>query len=131
MDSSRWVAAEIVLGGIQGVFDLERQEVTQCSFFFKSVEGRHKTYTHCSVNLSHRLFICRELVDLDSVADQLTHDFALEFMQLIFCNGISFGYNGNNVHLQWKQRILILHLCSYDGEKTRRDFWKSKGEIHK
>lgn len=36
------------------------------------------THVHGSVDLCHRLIICRELVDLDSVADKLASDFDFE-----------------------------------------------------
>lgn len=61
-----------------------------------------KTYTHRGIYLSHCLFIRRELVDLDTVADQLAHDFTLELVQLVFCNGVSLGNDGDDVHLQDK-----------------------------
>ena len=36
------------------------------------------THVHGSVDLCHRLIICRELVDLDSIADKLAGDFDFE-----------------------------------------------------
>lgn len=36
------------------------------------------THVHGSVDLCHRLIICRKLVDLDPVADKLTGDFDFE-----------------------------------------------------
>lgn len=58
------------------------------------------TYAHRGIYLSHCLFICWELVDLDAIADQLAHDFTLELVQLVFCNGVSLGNDGDDVHLQ-------------------------------
>jgi len=66
------------------------------------MQNPQKTYTHCGINLSHCLFIRRELVDLDAVADQLAHDFTLELVQLILCNGVSLGNDRDDVHLQDK-----------------------------
>lgn len=63
---------------------------------------QRKTYAHCGIDLGDCLFIRWELVDLDTVADQLTHDFTLELVQLIFCNGVSLGNDGDDVHLQDK-----------------------------
>lgn len=57
-------------------------------------------YIHCSVDLSDRLIIERELIDLDAVADQLAHDFDLELVQLALTDGVSFGDHWNYVHLQ-------------------------------
>lgn len=58
------------------------------------------TYTQGGIDLGHRLLVGRELVDLDAVADQLAHDFTLELVQLVFCNGVSLGNGGDDVHLQ-------------------------------
>lgn len=71
----------------------------------KGSKTQRKTYTHCGIDLGHCLFICWELVDLDTVADQLTHDFTLELVQLVFCNGVGLGNDGDDVHLQDKDSI--------------------------
>lgn len=39
------------------------------------------------------------MVDLDPIADQLTHDLDLELVELTLGDGVSFGNDGNNVHL--------------------------------
>lgn len=57
-------------------------------------------YIHCGVDLRDGLVIQRELVDLDAVADQLTHDFDLELVQLAFTDGVCFGDHWDDVHLQ-------------------------------
>lgn len=36
------------------------------------------THVHRSIDLCHRLIICRELVDLDPIADKLASDFDFE-----------------------------------------------------
>lgn len=58
------------------------------------------TYTHGGIDLSYCLLIGGELVDLDAVADQLAHDFALELVQLVLCDGVGLGNDGDDVHLQ-------------------------------
>lgn len=58
------------------------------------------SYIHCSVDLSYGLIIQGELVDLDAVADQLTHDFDLELVQLALADGVSFGNDWDDVDLQ-------------------------------
>lgn len=77
----------------------------------KGSRTQRKTYAHCGIDLGHCLFICWELVDLDAVADQLTHDFTLELVQLIFCNGVSLGNDGDDVHLQDKDSTAHVAPC--------------------
>ncbi len=57
-------------------------------------------YIHCSVDLGYSLIIQGELVYLDPVADQFTHDFDLELVQLALADGVSFGDHWDDVHLQ-------------------------------
>lgn len=68
----------------------------------KASKAQRETYAHCGIYLGHCLFIRRELVDLDAVADQLAHDFTLELVQLVFGDGVSLGNDGDDVHLQDK-----------------------------
>lgn len=65
-------------------------------------KAQRETYAHCGIYLGHCLFVRRELVDLDAVADQLAHDFTLELVQLVFGDGVSLGNDGDDVHLQDK-----------------------------
>lgn len=57
-------------------------------------------YIHCSVDLRYGLIIQGELVDLDTVTDQLAHDFDLELVQLRLADGVGFGDHWDDVHLQ-------------------------------
>lgn len=57
------------------------------------------SYIHSSVDFGYSLIVQRELVDLDSVADKLTHDFDLELVQLALTDGVGFGDDGDDVHL--------------------------------
>lgn len=57
------------------------------------------SYVHSSVDFGYSLIIQRELVDLDTVADKLTHDFDLELVQLALTDGVSFSNDRNDVHL--------------------------------
>lgn len=61
-----------------------------------------RTYAHGRVDLCHRLLIRGELVYLDPVADELTHDLTLEFVQLVLGDGVGFCNDRNNVHLRNK-----------------------------
>lgn len=67
-------------------------------------------YIHCCVDLSYGLIIQGELVDLDPVADQLTHDFDLELVQLALTDGVRFGNHWDDVHLQRDRIHLHVHV---------------------
>lgn len=56
-------------------------------------------HIHDCINLGNSLIIRGKLVDLDPIADQLTHDLDLELVELTLGDGVSFGNDGNNVHL--------------------------------
>lgn len=75
-------------------------QVTHCMF----------SYIHCGVDLRDGLVIQRELVDLDAVADQLTHDFDLELVQLAFTDGVCFGDHWDDVHLQTGNIFMCMFL---------------------
>lgn len=57
-------------------------------------------HIHSSVDFGHSLIIQGELVDLNTIADKLTHDFDLEFVQLTLTNGVGFGDHWDDVYLQ-------------------------------
>lgn len=57
-------------------------------------------HIHGGVDLGDGLIIQGELVDLDTVADQLAHDFDLELVQLALADGVCFGDHWDDVHLQ-------------------------------
>lgn len=67
-------------------------------------------YIHCRVDLSYGLIIQWELVDLDPVADQLTHDFDLELVQLALTDGVRFRNHWDDVHLQQDIIHLYVHV---------------------
>lgn len=56
-------------------------------------------YVHSSVDFGYSLIVQRKLVDLHSVADEFTHDFDLELVQLTLADGVSFGDDWDDVHL--------------------------------
>ena len=56
-------------------------------------------HVHGGVDLRDRLVVRGELVDLDAVADQLTHDLDLELVELALGDGVGFGYDGDYVYL--------------------------------
>lgn len=58
------------------------------------------SYVHSGVDFGHGLIIQGELVDLDAIADQLTHDFDLKLMQLALTDGVSLGDHRDDVHLR-------------------------------
>lgn len=66
------------------------------------------SYIHRSVDFCHSLIIQGELVDLDTIADEFTHDFDLELMQLTLTDGVSLGDHWDNVHL--KHDVTHTHL---------------------
>lgn len=57
------------------------------------------THIHDRIDLCNSLVVGGKLVDLDSIADQLTHDLDLEFVELALGDGVSLGNDGNDVHL--------------------------------
>lgn len=89
-------------------------------------------YIHCCVDLSYGLIIQGELVDLDTVADQLTHDFDLELVQLALTDGVCFCNHWDDVHLQ-QDRIHLdvrvpnnaffyLSICNKHKKYDRKNF---------
>lgn len=62
------------------------------------------THIHDRINLCNSFIIRGKLVDLDPIADQLTHDLDLELVELTLGNGVRFGDDGNNVHLPGLRR---------------------------
>lgn len=62
-------------------------------------EAPSSTHIHDCINLSNGLVVSGKLVDLDSVADQLTHDLDLELVELALRDGVGLGNDGNYVHL--------------------------------
>lgn len=66
-------------------------------------------YIHSSVDLSDGLIIEGELVNLDAVADQLTHDFNLELVQLALTDGVSFSDHWDDVHLQQDGKNMFMY----------------------
>lgn len=62
------------------------------------------TYVHGGVDLSDGLVIGGELVDLNSIADQLAGDLELELGQLALGDGIRLGDDWNNIYLQWRNK---------------------------
>lgn len=59
-----------------------------------------KPYIHGGVDLSHGFVVSGELVDLHSVADQLTGDFNFELGQLALGDGVRLGDDWDNIDLQ-------------------------------
>lgn len=69
------------------------------------------THIHGGVDLCDCVVVCGELIDLHSVAHQLTHDFNLEFMELALGDCIGFSDDGDYIHLKDK-KIIFLALRS-------------------
>lgn len=61
------------------------------------------THIHHRVDLSDCFIVCGELIDLHTVADQLAHYLYLELVQLALGDGVCFGNNWNDIHLQQKE----------------------------
>lgn len=57
------------------------------------------TYVHGGVDLTDGFIIRRELIYLDTVAHQLTHDLDFELVELTFGDSVRFGNDGNYVDL--------------------------------
>lgn len=64
------------------------------------------SYVHGGVDLCHRLVVDGELVDQNTVADQLTGDLDLELGQLAFGDGVWFGDDGDDVDLLFEEKKL-------------------------
>jgi len=60
------------------------------------------THIHHGVDLSHCFVVSGELIDLHAIADQLAHDLYLKLVQLALGDGVCFGNDRDNVHLQQK-----------------------------
>lgn len=74
----------------------------QCSLsMLKSVLD---TYVHGGVDFGHSFVVQWELVNLDAIADQFTHDFDFELVQLTLTDRVSFGNDRDDVHLWQKKR---------------------------
>lgn len=74
----------------------------QCSLaMLKSVLD---TYVHGGVDFGHSFVVQGELVNLDAIADQFTHDFDFELVQLTLTDCVSFGNDRDDVHLWQKKR---------------------------
>lgn len=58
------------------------------------------THIHHRVDLGHGLVVRGELVDLHPIADQLAHDLDLELVQLALGDGVCFGNDWDDVHLE-------------------------------
>lgn len=58
------------------------------------------SYVHGGVNLADGLVVGGELIDLDAVAHQLTHDLDLELVELTLGDGVGFGNDGDDVDLR-------------------------------
>lgn len=63
------------------------------------------TYIHHGVDLCHSIVISGKLVDLDSVADQLTHDLDFKLVEFTLGNGVGFSNYWNDINLQ-KRKII-------------------------
>lgn len=72
------------------------------------------SYIHCCVDLCYGLIIQGELVDLDSIANQLTHDFDLEFVQLTLTDGVCFGNHWDDVHLKQVAHYFLKICLKYN-----------------
>lgn len=57
------------------------------------------THVHGAVDLGDGLVVGGELIDLHSVAHQLTHDLNLKLVQLALRDGVRFGDNWDYIHL--------------------------------
>lgn len=57
------------------------------------------THVHGGVDFCNGFIVSGELVNLDAVAHELTHDLNLEFMKLGFGDCVCFRDNGNDIHL--------------------------------
>lgn len=62
------------------------------------------TYVHGGVDLADGFVVSWELIDLHSVAHQLTHYFYFELVQLTLGDCVCFGNNRNDVDLREKKQ---------------------------
>lgn len=77
--------------------------VSEISASSPAPEARSDTHIHDCIDLCDSLVICGKLVDLDPVADQLTHDLDLELVELAL---------GDHQHILFKLCMgfsLLLH----------------------
>lgn len=58
------------------------------------------THVHGAVDLGDSLVVGRELIDLNAVAHQLTHDLNLKLVQLTLRDGVGLRNNWDNIHLE-------------------------------
>lgn len=68
-------------------------------------EASYDSYIHGWVDLCNRLVISWELVDLHSIANQLTGDFDFELGQFALGDGIWLGNDWDNIDLQFKNEV--------------------------
>lgn len=68
---------------------------------------RSMTHVHGGVDLTDGFVVCRELIDLDTVAHQLAHDLYFELVELALGDCVCFGNDGNDVDLQREQKGLL------------------------
>ena len=61
------------------------------------------THVHHRVDLGDCFVVRGELVDLHTIADQLAHYLYLELVQLALGDGVRFGNDRDDVHLQQKE----------------------------
>lgn len=78
--------------------------VSEISASSPAPEARSDTHIHDCIDLCDSLVICGKLVDLDPVADQLTHDLDLELVELALGDGVSLGNDGDDVHLPGQKK---------------------------
>ena len=65
------------------------------------------THVHHRVNLSNGFVVCGELIDLHTIADQFAHYLYLELVQLALGDGVCFGNNRDDVHLEQKEGKIL------------------------
>lgn len=70
-------------------------------------------YIHGGVDFCHRFIISGELVDLDSVADQLTGDFDFELGQFALRDGIWLCNDWDDVDLKMSNEKTILETTKH------------------
>ena len=74
---------------------------------------RSMTHVHGGVDLTDGFVVCRELIDLDTVAHQLAHDLYFELVELALGDCVCFGNDGNDVDLQREQKACCPGLHAY------------------
>lgn len=64
------------------------------------MESRSTTYVHGGVDLTDGFIVCWELIYLDTVAHQLTHNLYFELVEFTLGDCVRFGNDGNYVDLR-------------------------------